>query len=80
MKIELKASTLDGKIIGYSSETIFLVQSGKGKSKYRTRVEIKGNLTQAALHYMAINTHSGYKKRLIMVGSNKPVLARYISY
>lgn len=77
--MQLKTSYLDGRPIGYCSETIFLVQIGKGKNKYRTKYELKGNFGQAFLMYQGLNVHSGYKKRLVMPSSKAPIIARYIS-
>lgn len=69
---------LDGKKIAYTDETHFLIQVGKGKGSYRTQYDIVGNLEQAVMHYNCINIRSPYKKRLIFVGANKPLLARAI--
>lgn len=80
MSVELKQATIDGKHIGYSSETEFLIQVGKGKKgSYKPRYKIKGNLAQAVMYYNCINIGHGYKKRLIMVGGNKPFIARQFS-
>lgn len=76
----IKTATLDGKHIGYSSETEFLVQVGKGKSNYKTRYSVKGKLDLALLYYRSINVGNGYKKRLMMPSCSKnPVLARQFS-
>lgn len=76
----IKTATLDGKNIGYSSETEFLIQIGKGKSSYKTRYAFKGNLEQAVLYYRGLNIGNGYKKRLLMPSCSKnPVLARHFS-
>lgn len=78
--VQLKTATLDGKPIAYSSETTFLVQVGRyTKGKYTTRYIFKGELEQAVFHYRCVNIGRGYKKRLVMVGANKPVLARAAS-
>lgn len=72
--VTLITSELDGKRIGYSSETKFFVQVGKGsKGSYRNRYVFKGNLATAVMHYNMINIGRGYKKRLIMDGSPKPL-------
>lgn len=78
-KIQLKTSYIDNRPIGYCSETIFLVQIGKGRNKYRTKWEIKGNFGQAFLLYQGLNVHSGYKKRLLMPSSKSPTLARQLT-
>lgn len=69
---------LDGKRIAYHDSTHFLVQVGRGKKgAYRTKYDIKGNLTQAVMYYNGINIGNGYKKRLLMPASSRnPVLAR----
>jgi hypothetical protein len=78
--VELKTATLDGELIAYSSETTFLVQVGRyTKGSYATRYSITGNLARAYLYYRSTNIGRGYKKRLVMVGANKPVLAKAAS-
>ena len=77
--MELKTATLDGKRIGYCSETEFLVQIGRGKSAYKTKYRIVGNLSQALLHYKGINIGNGYKKRLTMPSAKRPTLAKQFS-
>lgn len=77
--ITLKTATLDGKHIGYHSGTVFQVQVGRGKSSYKNRYLIVGNLGQAVMYYNGINIGNGYKKRLICRDFNKPVIARQFS-
>jgi len=73
-------ATLDGKAIAYADTTQFLVQLGRyAKGSYATRYTITGNLAQAVAYFNGINIGNGYKKRLVMVGGNKPVLARAAS-
>lgn len=72
-------ATLDGKRIAYADTTEFLVQVGKGRGAYRTRYSFTGNLVQAVMYYRAINIGNGFKKRLLMPASPKPVLARAFS-
>lgn len=75
--VTLHTAVIDGKRIGYSSETEFLVQIGKGRGAYKTKYRIVGNLGQAAMYYQGLNIGHGYKKRLLMPSSSKnPVLAR----
>ena len=71
--------TLDGNDVIYGAETVFEVQSGRGKGAYRTRYSFTGNLHQAVRYYICINIGLGYKKRLVMLGAKKPVLARAFS-
>ena len=67
---------LNGKKIAYTEETMFLVQLGKGsKGSYQTRWHFKGSLSMAVWYYNGINVGLGYKKRLLMPSSPKPVLA-----
>jgi len=82
MTVRLLENILDGKRVGYSSETIFLVQVGKGpKGGYRKTVTFKGSLPRALFHYNGLNIGKGYKKRLVMVGGKpREVLARYASF
>lgn len=76
--ITLHNATLNNKRIGYSSETVFLIQLGKGsKGSYKTIRSFVGNLGQAIMHYNALNIGNGYKKRLLMPSSSKtPILDR----
>lgn len=74
-----KTATLDGKRIIYSDTTDFLVQVGHKNRAYATRYTFKGNLHQAVAYFNAINIGRGYKKRLLMPGARKPVLARAFS-
>ena len=74
-----KTATLDGKRIIYSDTTTFLVQVGHKNRAYATRYSFTGNLHQAVMHYRCINIGNGYKKRLLMPGARKPVLARQFS-
>ena len=75
--LKLKYSKINGREIAYSSETEFLVQIGKNHRSYITVHKIVGNLSQAVLLYQGYNVHNGYKKRLLMPSSKKPVLAVY---
>lgn len=82
MAVTLHEAELDGKKIGYSSETIFLVQVSRSKNRksgYNTRWMFTGNLHQAVSYYRSVNIGLGYKKRLLMVGAKNPVLARATS-
>ena len=74
-----KTATLDGNKVIYTDDTEFLVQTGHKSSKYQTRYVFRGNLHQACLYYRGINIGHGYKKRLIMPGAIRPVLARAFS-
>jgi hypothetical protein len=75
--VKLIVQELDGKKIGYSSETLFTVEVGRySKGSYKVRQSFKGSLTQAVLYYNAINIGLGYKKRLRM---NDKTLARATS-
>lgn len=50
---------------------IFLVQTGKGKGSYQTQYSFTVNgmhSSQAWLYYSSINSHSGYKKRILCDG------------
>lgn len=75
----IKTATLDGNRVIYSDTTVFEVQVGYKNRKYDTRYTFTGNLHQAVMHYRAINIGRGYKKRLLMPGARKPVLARAFS-
>lgn len=82
-EIRLFEGSLDGRKIGYSSETVFLIQVGKGyKGSYKTKYSVKGSLGQAVMYYNGINIGRGYKKRLVMPSSprNRGVLARQFSF
>lgn len=80
--VQLKTNELDGKLIAYHTATEFWIQCSKSacpKSAYVTRRVIVGNLAQAVMHYNMLNVGNGYRKRLLMSGANKPVLARQAS-
>lgn len=79
-EIIVTSAELDGKKIGYSNQTEFLVQVGKGaKGSYKTKYRFVGNLGQAVLYYNGLNIGNGYKKRLLMPSSKKSVLAKQSS-
>jgi len=81
MQTNLKTATLNGKHIAYSSATEFLVQVGRySKGSYRTRYSFRGDLAQAVFYFNCINVGNGYKKRLLMPSSQKPVICRQASY
>ena len=73
--MKLYVNELNGKKVAYSEDTEFLVQLGKGKGSYKTRYSFKGKLAQAVLYYNGLNVGYGYKKRLLMPSSPKPILA-----
>lgn len=74
-----KTATLDGKRITYTDLTKFEVQVGRHRNAYETRYSFEGNLVEAVRYYRGINIGNGYKKRLMMVGAVRPVLARAFS-
>ena len=80
LPVTLHTATVNGKSIGYSSETSFLVQVGKNSSAYRTRFTFKGNFAQVWAYFAAINVGNGSKKRILMPSCSKnPVIARQFS-
>lgn len=71
---------LNGKQIEYTSNTTFVVQSGKGSSSYDNRYTFTGDLHKAVFYYNCINIGNGYKKRLLMLAPDgRKVLARSFS-
>jgi hypothetical protein len=72
---------LDGRVIGYSNRSEFLVQIGRGpKGSYDTKYTFVGELARALKWYSAINIGRGYKKRLLMPScAGNPVLAKQVS-
>jgi hypothetical protein len=76
--IKLLQQELNGKMIAYHGETVFLVQVSRGKSSYKTRYKITGNLAQAVMCFNGINVCYPYNKRLLMPDANKPLLARVV--
>lgn len=67
------------KLIAAQDKHIWEIQTGKGKGSYKTRYKFTEpglHSSRAHLYYRSINTHSGYKKRLLRDGK---VVARYIS-
>jgi len=77
--MEIKTVELDGNSIAYTTDTVFKVQVGKGRSAYKTRYAILGNIHQAVKLYRSICIGNGYKKRIYVESFNKPVLARAFS-
>lgn len=51
------------------------VQVGKDKSSYKTKYSLDNEI-EAWLYFNCLNTHSGYKKRLVIDGK---VVARVIT-
>lgn len=45
------------------------VEVGKGNGAYRTRYSFD-RFSQAVMHFNAINTRSGYKKRLVKINTD----------
>jgi hypothetical protein len=78
VSISPKETTLDGKRIAYTTETVFQVETAKGKGRYRVRYSIRGDLGCAVLWYNAINIAAPYRKRLRMLEANKQTLARAV--
>ena len=70
---------LDGKRLGYTNRSEFLVQVGKGKGAYQTRYRFTGDLEQAVFYYRGINVGNGYKKRLYAPSFNRKTLAKQSS-
>lgn len=82
-EVRLLQNELNGKRIAYCSETVFLVQVGKGyKGAYKNKYTVKGSLPQAVMLYNGINLGNGYKKRLVMPSSarGRGILARAFSF
>jgi len=77
--MEIITKELDGKPIAYTSESVFLVQIGRGRGAYKTKYSFKGDLARAVHYFNCINIGYGYKKRLIAPSFNKPLLARAFS-
>jgi hypothetical protein len=64
--IKLLTASAEGRLIGYTNRTHFLVQVGRGRGAYKTKHEIIGDFEKAYALYSAINVSDGYKKRLMM--------------
>lgn len=81
METEKLTASIDERIIEYTSETVFLVQTGRYSGSYRSRFKIVGNINEAWWYYRAINIGRGFKKRILMEGSGskRKVLARQFS-
>lgn len=74
-----KTCEIDGKLISFTDDTDFVVQVGFRQGAYQTRYSFKGNPAKACFYYRSLNIGRGYKKRLLMPSSPKPVIARHIS-
>lgn len=70
--IKLMTAEVNGKKIGFSSETEFLVQVSRNrnsKSGYETKYSFTGaEFSKAAFYYQGINIGNGYRKRILMAG------------
>ena len=77
---EMMNVTINDREIAYTADTEFLVQVGKGKGAYKTRYSFRGNPYQAVMYFNSINVGDGFKKRLLIPSSIKPVIARVIGY
>ena len=77
---EMMTVTINDREIAFTADTEFLVQVGKDKGAYKTRYAFQGNPYQAVMYFNSINVGNGYKKRLLMPSSAKPVIARVIGY
>ena len=64
----------NGYNISYSEETIFRVQSAKGKSSYQDKKIFKGSLSDAMIYYMALPVKEGSKKRLLMESPTRDLI------
>ena len=76
----IRYDELDGKVITYQGDSLFLVQVGR--PRYETKYCVMGNLNKAIFWYKGINIGYGYRKRLLLVRNthSKPtVLARQLS-
>lgn len=78
-ELVMKSNELNGVKIVYHDDTEFLVQLGRDKGSYKTKYRFVGNLVSAVMYFNSINIGNGYKKRLIMPSSKKPILARVFS-
>lgn len=78
VKLQQKA-IVNGHRFAYDRETNFLVETGKGRSAYRTQFVAKGNLRQAINKYKEIKLKKGEKKRIVCPSLGHPVIAREAS-
>ena len=68
--------TIDGKRIAYGESTVFLVEVSRRpdrKSGYAVRNRVTGNPAQACVLYSGINLGNGYRKRLRLEWSKRPI-------
>ena len=75
--LKQKRDELDGRVVKYTSESVFHIETGKGKrASYKPRASFVGNLGQAVAWYRMLNIGYGFKKRLVCWTLPKPILAR----
>lgn len=73
-QVRIITANFNGKPIAFSSETVFTVEVGRHvKGAYKRRYSIKADLAKAVFYFNCINIGCGYKKRLMMSGSKKPL-------
>lgn len=66
-----------------SCRKILLVEIGKGKGSYEVKYSFcRHEENRALVHYNSLNTHSGHKKRLVLLSKGvhpRTVLARVLT-
>lgn len=71
-EIKLMTAEVNGKKIGFSSETEFVIQVSKSrssKSAYETCGVFKGSeFGRMAIQFQGINIGNGFRKRILMAG------------
>lgn len=78
MELTYYYNELPGRRVGYTNKTVFYVQTGKKSNAYKNKHKVVGNLDKAISLFEEIKLANKHKKRLIMVGTKKPVIFRKI--
>lgn len=71
-------SEINGRKIAYHSGTEFVIQVCQKGHEYKERLRIRGDFLRAYFHYSGINLDANHSKRLIMIGSHRPILAKQV--
>lgn len=80
--MEIVKVELNGKKIVLYEDAIIEVQVGKGtKGGYKVKhIFTARDFAKAVMTYNGINVGKGYKKRLVCLSLNNPILAKVLSY
>jgi hypothetical protein len=71
-------SEINGRKLAYHSGTEFWVQVCQKGKTYYTKYVFRGDFLRAYFHYIGINLGANWNKRLLMIGSHQPIIAKQV--